>query len=292
MLLKHSTWKSHGPQTSPTMRELSKCGSSPYHSSFTWPQLKQSRRLMNLAALSRLYWWKAVLENIGRNQPPEHPVAMAVCEAVEVYDLDVQLLQSLVHHRIEELKVTQPATEKEVFQYAEVSYTSVAAACRHTFPLVPSRSAPLLISSVRDQGTQSPMLHLTLQAIGEYKREGNQLAAKHVGIAMGICLLLRGTRHNAKRQSSPAPLSIPIFRSCAQTHLMAVDPTCNDDSISTLCALHRPGTKFGCPRTCQATSSYRQGRWRRGNRPKRWQRVRTRWLCLPRSTLNWFCSRP
>jgi hypothetical protein len=116
------------------MRELSKCGSAPYHSSFTWPQLKQSRRLMNLAALSRLHWWKAVLENIGRNQAPEHPVAMAVCEAVEVYDLDVQLLQSLVDHRIEELKVTQPATEKEVFQYAEVSYTSVAAACRHHFP--------------------------------------------------------------------------------------------------------------------------------------------------------------
>jgi hypothetical protein len=55
------------------------------------------------------------------------------------------------------------------------------------------------------------MLHLTLQAIGEYKSEGNKLAAKHVGIAMGICLLLRGTRHNAKRQSSPAPLSIPYL---------------------------------------------------------------------------------
>jgi len=115
----------------------------------------------------RLQWWNAVLENIAKQKPAEHPLAQALYEAVEDCDLDIVHLHSLVNHRIDELEVPQPPTEKEVFEYAE--------------------------------GTQSAMLYLSLQALGEYEHEGNKLAAKHVGIAMGMCLLLRGTHHHALR---------------------------------------------------------------------------------------------
>jgi len=66
------------------------------------------------------------------------------------------------------------------------------------------------LSALEDYGlgTQAAILKLGLQALGTYEDQESHDAACHVGIAMTIALLLRGTRHHARRQKLYIPKDI------------------------------------------------------------------------------------
>jgi phytoene/squalene synthetase len=85
-------------------------------------------------------------------------------------DLDPDLLRSVIHWRIKDLHTKQPETVKDLEEYAE--------------------------------GTQGALQKLALASLGAGAHEGSLLAVKHVGIAMGIALVLRGTRFHAARNKN------------------------------------------------------------------------------------------
>ena len=126
----------------------------------------------------RLVWWMQALENIERGTPPSHPVAEALAGSLSEFPgMDVNMMRSMVDWRIKDLKGLQPATIDALELYAE--------------------------------GTQTAMLNLTLQCMGEFDdKEGNVKAASHIGQATGLALLLKGTRYHAMRNRIYLPKTV------------------------------------------------------------------------------------
>ncbi len=124
----------------------------------------------------RLKWWSGVVDNLVKMSPPEHPIADALCEALHSRDLDPDLLRSVIHWRIKDLHTKQPETVKDLEEYAE--------------------------------GTQGSLQKLALASLGAGAHEGSLSAVKHVGIAMGIALVLRGTRFHAARNKLYIPKEV------------------------------------------------------------------------------------
>ena len=124
----------------------------------------------------RLKWWSGVVDNLVKMNPPEHPIADALCEALHSSDLAPDLLRSVIHWRIKDLHSKQPDTVADLEEYAE--------------------------------GTQGALQKLALASLGAGTHEGSVTAAKHVGIAMGIALVLRGTRFHAARNKLYIPKEV------------------------------------------------------------------------------------
>uniref|UniRef100_A0A7S0E6N1 15-cis-phytoene synthase n=1 Tax=Hanusia phi TaxID=3032 RepID=A0A7S0E6N1_9CRYP len=138
----------------------------------------------------RLQWWRSVVEKLPKKEVPSHPVVDAVCETFHKYDLDIDLLLSLVDKRIKDLPVKMPDTLYYTEEYAE--------------------------------GTQGALSRLALQILGAHNVPGNVKAVQQVGSAVGISMLMRGTKFHAQRNkvyipqqlASACELSISSLTKC------------------------------------------------------------------------------
>jgi len=141
----------------------------------------------------RLGWWMQALDGIREQSPPAHPVAEALCSAVHHFSLDHTLLESLIDWRKRDLYSKQPETIDSLELYAE--------------------------------GTQTAMINLTLQALGEFEHQGSVAAASHVGQAVGLTLLLRGTRFHAARNRCYLPKSVTSANKLNLSTLVKGEPS-------------------------------------------------------------------
>lgn len=126
--------------------------------------------------LMRLQWWRDALEAIDAGQPPQHPVAERLAEAIRDHDLDRGLFQRLIEAREFDLEGRAPADLAALETYAEE--------------------------------TSANLVRLALQVLGAAGAEA-EAAGRHVGIAWALVGLLRAVPFHAaaKRLYLPRDLS-------------------------------------------------------------------------------------
>jgi len=141
----------------------------------------------------RLMWWKQALESAVEGSPPAHPVADALCGAIRHFHLDPKLLEGLIEWRRRDLFAKQPETIDALELYAE--------------------------------GTQTAMFYLTLQALGEFGDQSAVKAASHVGQAVGLTLLLRGTIWHAMHNRCYLPKTVTNGNKLELSSLVKGEPS-------------------------------------------------------------------
>uniref|UniRef100_A0A7S4K6T9 15-cis-phytoene synthase n=1 Tax=Guillardia theta TaxID=55529 RepID=A0A7S4K6T9_GUITH len=141
----------------------------------------------------RLQWWRSVIEKLPTKQLPTHPVVDALCETFHKYDLDMDLLYSLVDKRIQDLNVKIPETLYYTEEYAE--------------------------------GTQGALLKLALKVLGAHTVPGNVKAAHQVGTAVGISMLMRGTKFHAQRNKVYIPRELASTCQLSISSLTRCEPS-------------------------------------------------------------------
>ena len=75
----------------------------------------------------RLKWWLGVIDNLEKKNPPEHPIADALCDALHSAHLDPDLLRLVIDWRIKDLYTKQPNN------VADLEHVRVLHACRESF---------------------------------------------------------------------------------------------------------------------------------------------------------------
>lgn len=146
--------------------------------------------------MMRYQWWRDAVNDTFQGKPPDHPVMKALTGVF--MDQGVQLtryrLQKIISTREEMMLASQPPTSLKQLED-------------------------------RAEGTISQLLYLQLEAYQGYNGFGGDSApaeedfthaASHVGKAVGLATLLRGTRFYASRQQSYLPVDL--------CHLHNVEP--------------------------------------------------------------------
>lgn len=137
--------------------------------------IKDVARGNALPGQMRMQWWREVISGIYQGKSPAHPVARALCEAVQAHNLTRRWLDRLLEAREGDLGNIQPTRMEELEDYAE--------------------------------NTASSLLYLTLEAL-HVRHPTADHAASHVGRATGIATVLRATKFHAAHQSLYVPLEI------------------------------------------------------------------------------------
>ncbi len=118
-------------------------------------------------------WWR---DNIfSPNSPPSHPILISLRRALGTHNLTTRYLERMLEARERDLDRHEPRS------------------------LLPTLSEVELFA----EETQSNMLYLTLESLNIV---GNEEAARHVGIYIGLVTLLRGTLYHF---SNKQPCFIP-----------------------------------------------------------------------------------
>uniref|UniRef100_A0A7S4C0J6 15-cis-phytoene synthase n=1 Tax=Chrysotila carterae TaxID=13221 RepID=A0A7S4C0J6_CHRCT len=121
----------------------------------------------------RVAWWRQTLAQAIAGSPPEHPVAQAIADAYARYGLTARLIEQLLDAREDNLEVMQPADRKEVMSYCE--------------------------------RTAGALLLLGLECVQVTDSLAAEQAAVHVGSALGLATILRGTHAHASQSSTFIP---------------------------------------------------------------------------------------
>ncbi|XP_031572285.1 NADH dehydrogenase (ubiquinone) complex I, assembly factor 6-like isoform X2 [Actinia tenebrosa] len=125
----------------------------------------------------RIQFWKDTMEKIYKGHPPQHPVALAVIEAVQKHNLSKMWFTRLTDARESNLEDRPHTSVKNLEVYCENSVSSV--------------------------------LYLVLEAAG-IKDVHADHAASHIGKAVGIVTLLRAAPYLANRRKVYIPNDILI----------------------------------------------------------------------------------
>lgn len=138
-------------------------------------------------ALMRLVWWRDTIDNIYKNNVPEHPVAQSLASIIHEHKLNKHWFKRSIEARIVDSEMeSSPVTLADLEQYSE--------------------------------NTASVLLYLMLQAGGIQSTSADH-AASHIGKASGLLLLLRATAYHASRRRSYIPLQIAAKHGLSQEEL-------------------------------------------------------------------------
>ncbi|XP_077127056.1 NADH dehydrogenase (ubiquinone) complex I, assembly factor 6 isoform X2 [Ranitomeya variabilis] len=130
-------------------------------------QVKDSVSQKNLG-LMRMQFWRESIDDIYKEDPPHHPVALELCKAVQKHKLTKRWLTRVIDEREKNLDDRAYRNLKELETYAE--------------------------------NTQSSLLYLALETLGVRDVHADH-AASHIGKAQGIITCLRAVPfHSSKRQ--------------------------------------------------------------------------------------------
>ncbi|GAB4819973.1 hypothetical protein N2152v2_007019 [Parachlorella kessleri] len=120
-----------------------------------------------MLVLTRCQWWRDAVNACYKGNPPDQPVARALYEVLQQRPLTRYRLQRMITTREEDLTSKEPpASMRALEEYGE--------------------------------GTVGQLLLLQLEAAGLEGPEAEE-AALHLGKAVGIANLLRGTRYHAEK---------------------------------------------------------------------------------------------
>jgi NADH dehydrogenase [ubiquinone] 1 alpha subcomplex assembly factor 6 len=112
-------------------------------------------------------WWRDAVNSCYKGSPPAQPVALALADALRRRQLSRYRLQRIVSAREEDL-------------------------------LRPGAPPSLAALELYAEGTASQLLLLQLEAAGVASADADH-AASHLGRAVGLVNVLRGTAHHAQR---------------------------------------------------------------------------------------------
>jgi len=125
----------------------------------------------------RVAWWRQTLEQAWRGEPPDHPVAQALAHAHVRHGLELRLLEQLLDAREDDLAESQKESRDTLISYCERTAGSL-----------------LLLG-----------LECAPKATGV---EAAEHAAVHVGCALGLASLLRGTAVHASQSCTFIPVDV------------------------------------------------------------------------------------
>ncbi|XP_072266991.1 NADH dehydrogenase (ubiquinone) complex I, assembly factor 6 isoform X1 [Pyxicephalus adspersus] len=145
-------------------------------------QVKDSVSQKNLG-LMRMQFWKDTLQEIYRENPPHHPVALELAKAVHRHKLTKRWLTRIIDDREKNLDDRAYRNIKELETYAE--------------------------------NTQSSLLYLTLETL-DVKDVHADHAASHIGKAQGIITCLRAVPFHSSRRQVFLPVDICILHGASQ----------------------------------------------------------------------------
>jgi len=136
----------------------------------------------------RLMFWKETVRDIFQGKTPPQPVARALLKVVQDSRPSKMWFDRILSTRVEDLQrgASPPEDLKSIEAYAE--------------------------------GTSSALLYLLLQTAGVRDTTSDH-AASHVGKALGLCTLLRGTAHLAARRTCYLPADLMMKNGVSQESL-------------------------------------------------------------------------
>uniref|UniRef100_A0A3P8RY82 NADH dehydrogenase (ubiquinone) complex I, assembly factor 6 n=1 Tax=Amphiprion percula TaxID=161767 RepID=A0A3P8RY82_AMPPE len=133
--------------------------------------------------LMRMQFWKAAIEEIYRDEPPNQPVSMELWRAVRTHDLTKRWLLRIVTEREKDLDDKAYRNLQELEAYSE--------------------------------NTQSSLIYLLLECLG-VKNVHADHAASHIGKAKGIVTCLRATPYHSSRRKVYLPMDICMLHGASQ----------------------------------------------------------------------------
>ncbi|XP_053743498.1 NADH dehydrogenase (ubiquinone) complex I, assembly factor 6 isoform X1 [Synchiropus splendidus] len=133
--------------------------------------------------LMRMHFWKAAIEEIYRDEPPNQPVATELWRAVRKHHLTKRWLLRIIAEREKDLDDRAYRNLQELETYSE--------------------------------HTQSSLLLLLLQCLGVADVHADH-AASHVGKSMGIVTCLRATPYHSSRRRVYLPMDICMLHGASQ----------------------------------------------------------------------------
>ncbi|MEW5309667.1 MAG: hypothetical protein WDW38_001537 [Sanguina aurantia] len=127
----------------------------------------------------RYQWWREAIGSTFKGSPPTHPLTLALAEVLKSSThLKKYNFTRLIDAREADVLDTQPPLDVKALEvYAE--------------------------------STASQLLYMQLAAAGVVSREADH-AASHIGKAVGLATLLRGTAHHAAARRSYMPLDLCV----------------------------------------------------------------------------------
>eukprot|EP00884_Botryococcus_braunii_P001716 jgi/Botrbrau1/11545/Bobra.0393s0023.1 len=127
-------------------------------------------------AAIRLEWWKTAVDSVFTSQPEQHPVIEGLAQVLGRQQSTKYRLQRIVSSRQKDSQRGGPPPDmKALEQYAD--------------------------------GTASQLLHLQMELAGIRDAQVDH-AVSHLGKAIGISTLLRGTQHHALRRKLYIPITV------------------------------------------------------------------------------------
>ncbi|XP_073406513.1 NADH dehydrogenase (ubiquinone) complex I, assembly factor 6 isoform X1 [Dendrobates tinctorius] len=145
-------------------------------------QVKDSVSQKNLG-LMRMQFWRESIDDIYKEDPPHHPVALELCKAVQKHKLTKRWLTRVIDEREKNLDDRAYRNLKELETYAE--------------------------------NTQSSLLYLTLETLGVRDVHADH-AASHIGKAQGIITCLRAVPFHSSKRQVFLPVDICILHGASQ----------------------------------------------------------------------------
>ncbi|XP_069587787.1 NADH dehydrogenase (ubiquinone) complex I, assembly factor 6 isoform X1 [Ranitomeya imitator] len=145
-------------------------------------QVKDSVSQKNLG-LMRMQFWRESIDDIYKEDPPHHPVALELCKAVQKHKLTKRWLTRVIDEREKNLDDRAYRNLQELETYAE--------------------------------NTQSSLLYLTLETLGVRDVHADH-AASHIGKAQGIITCLRAVPFHSSKRQVFLPVDICILHGASQ----------------------------------------------------------------------------
>uniref|UniRef100_A0A3P8XX52 NADH dehydrogenase (ubiquinone) complex I, assembly factor 6 n=1 Tax=Esox lucius TaxID=8010 RepID=A0A3P8XX52_ESOLU len=133
--------------------------------------------------LMRMQFWKTVVEDIYRDEPPLQPVSAELWRAVRKHYLTKRWLLRIVSEREKDMEDKAYRNLQELEAYSE--------------------------------NTQSSLLYLLLESLGVKDVHADH-AASHIGKAQGIVTCLRATPYYSSRRKVYLPMDICILHGASQ----------------------------------------------------------------------------
>ena len=152
----------------------------------------------------RLMWWRQAIEQGRAGKPPDHPVAQALAQAQAQHSLSFRFLEQLLDAREADLETKQPADLRQLLSYCERTAGALQVGGQTFIPLAPAGAPP------QHEHPHLPCASqlLGLECAGVVDNEQAELAAVHVGCALGLATLLRGTAYHASKGCTYIPADV------------------------------------------------------------------------------------
>ena len=138
-----------------------------------------------MPTLLRLLWWKDVVNNIyEKGESPPHPIARSLTNTITTFKLPKIWVMSIINARIKDIETIQPNSLEFLEKYGDDTSGSL-------FRL-----------------TLECLMKLDKNQISTELRDTTEHCASHLGRAIGMTNLLRGTYHHLSKRKCYLPIDL------------------------------------------------------------------------------------